>query len=130
MWHGPATVSVGGAVCLVGRVQPRPAGQRGHAHPAPVRKGSKALRGAVVEAGQAAGRTRTYLGAVYHRLAGRRGKQRAAVATGRHILVAAYHILKTPERWCPRMWCKKRGALWYPGFSWTESIPFGFPWVS
>jgi transposase len=74
-------------------------GQRasgGHAHPAPVRKGSKALRGAVVEAGQAAGRTRTYLGAVYHRLAGRRGKQRAAVATGRHILVAAYHILKTP----------------------------------
>ncbi len=75
-------------------------GQRasgGHAHPAPVRKGSQALRGAVVEAGPAAGRTRTYRGAVYHRLAGRRGKQRAAVATGRHILVAAYHILKTPE---------------------------------
>ena len=74
-------------------------GQRasgGHAHPAPVRKGSKALRTALVEAGQAAGRTRTYLGAVYHRLAGRRGKQRAAVATGRHILVAAYHILQTP----------------------------------
>ena len=74
-------------------------GQResgGHAHAAPVRKGSKALRDAAVEAGQAAGRTRTYLGAVYHRLAGRRGKQRAAVATGRHILIAAYHILKTP----------------------------------
>ena len=49
------------------------------------------------EAGQAAGRTRTYLGAVYHRLAGRRGKQRAAVATGRHILVAAYHILRAPD---------------------------------
>ena len=74
-------------------------GQResgGHAHAAPVRKGSKALRDAAVEAGQAAGRTRTYLGAVYHRLAGRRGKPRAAVATGRHILLAAYHILKTP----------------------------------
>ena len=69
----------------------------GHAHAAPVRKGSKALREAVVEAGQAAGRTRTYLGAVYHRLAGRRGKQRAAVATGRHILVAAYHILRAPD---------------------------------
>ena len=75
-------------------------GQRqsgGHAHSAPVRKGSKALREALVEAGQAAGRTRTYLGTVYHRLAGRRGKQRAAVATGRHILIAVYAILKTPD---------------------------------
>ena len=74
-------------------------GQRqsgGHAHAAPVRKGSQTLRTVVGEAGQAAGRTRTYLGAVYHRLAGRRGKQRAAVATGRHILVVAYHILRTP----------------------------------
>lgn len=69
----------------------------GKAKAAPTRKGSKALRTALVEAGQAAGKTRTYLGAVYHRLAGRRGKQRAAVATGRHILIAAYHILKTPE---------------------------------
>jgi len=75
-------------------------GQRqsgGHAHAAPVRKGSKTLRTVVVEAGQAAGRTRTYLGSVYHRLAGRRGKQRAAVATGRHILIAAYHILQAPD---------------------------------
>ena len=68
----------------------------GKAKAAPTRKGSKALRTALVEAGQAAGKTRTYLGAVYHRLAGRRGKQRAAVATGRHILITAYHILKAP----------------------------------
>ena len=33
---------------------------------------------------------------MYHRLAGRRGKQRAAMATGRHILIAVYHILRTP----------------------------------
>ncbi len=75
-------------------------GQRqsgGHAHTAPVRKGSKTLRTVLVEAGYGAGRTRTYLGAVYHRLAGRRGKQRAAVATGRHILIAAYHILRSPD---------------------------------
>ncbi len=75
-------------------------GQRqsgGHAHAAPVRKGSKTLRTVLVEAGYGAGRTRTYLGAVYHRLAGRRGKPRAAVATGRHILVAAYHILRDAD---------------------------------
>ena len=66
----------------------------GHRHPARTRKGSKALRTALVEAGQAAGKTRTYLGAVYHHLAGRRGKKRAAMATGRHILIAAYAILK------------------------------------
>ena len=67
------------------------------AHPARTRKGSKALREALVEAGQAAGQTKTYLGAVYHRLAGRRGKKRAAMVTGRHILIAAYAILKTPD---------------------------------
>ena len=33
---------------------------------------------------------------MYHRLAGRRGKQRTAVATGRHILIAVYAILRTP----------------------------------
>ena len=69
----------------------------GTAHPARTRKGSKALRAALVEAGQAAGKTKTYLGAVYHHLAGRRGKKRAAMATGRHILIAAYAILKTPD---------------------------------
>ncbi len=50
-----------------------------------------------MEAGQAAGKTKTYLGAVYHRLAGRRGKKRAAMAIGRHILIAAYAIVKTPN---------------------------------
>lgn len=69
----------------------------GKTHPARTRKGSKALREALVEAGQAAGKTKTYLGAVYHHLAGRRGKKRAAMATGRHILIAAYAILKTPD---------------------------------
>ena len=69
----------------------------GQSRPARTRKGSKALREALVESGQAAGKTKTYLGAVYHRLAGRRGKKRAAMATGRHILTAAYAILKTAD---------------------------------
>jgi transposase len=44
-----------------------------------------------------AGRTKTFLGSRYHRLARRRGKQRAIVATGRAILVIAYHLLSDPD---------------------------------
>ncbi len=69
----------------------------GKARPTRTRKGSKALRAALTQSGHAAGKTKTYLGAVYHRLAGRRGKQRAAIATGRHILIAAYAILRAPD---------------------------------
>lgn len=57
------------------------------------RKGSPWLRGALVEAAQSAGRSRTHLGERYHRIAARRGKKRAAVATAHMILIAAYHIL-------------------------------------
>lgn len=58
------------------------------------RRGSPWLRTTLVEAGQAAGRTKdTYLGAQYHRLGARRGKKRAAVAVGHTILVIAYHLL-------------------------------------
>ena len=58
------------------------------------RKGNRALRRALVEAAQAAGRSkRTYLGAQFRRLAARRGKKKAAVAVGHTILVIAYHLL-------------------------------------
>src|SRR5262249_3283549 len=59
------------------------AGKRGPEH---TRKGNKALRRALVEAGSAAGRTKTFLGARYGRLAHRRGKKKAAVAVGHAIL--------------------------------------------
>jgi transposase len=59
------------------------------------RKGSPTLRHALTEAGQAAGRTKnSYLGAVYRRIAARRGKKRAAIAVGRRILEIAYHVLR------------------------------------
>lgn len=62
------------------------------------RKGSKWLRSALVEAGSAAGRAKgTYLAAQYRRLAGRRGRKRAAVAVGHSILVIAYHLLDRRE---------------------------------
>jgi len=69
----------------------------GKARSTRTRKGSKALRAALTQSGHAAGKTKTYLGSVYHRLAGRRGKKRAAVATGRHILIAVYMILRDSE---------------------------------
>lgn len=48
------------------------------------------------EAAIAAGRTDTFLGARYRRLARRRGKKRATVAVGRSILVIAWHLLADP----------------------------------
>jgi transposase len=61
-------------------------------------KGDPWLRAALVEAANAAGRTKnTYLSAQYRRLASRRGKKRAAVAVGHTMLVIAYHLL---ERSC------------------------------
>jgi hypothetical protein len=58
------------------------------------RKGNAWLRGALAEAGQAAGRTKhTYLGAQYRRLVARRGKKKATIAVGHTILIIAYHLL-------------------------------------
>lgn len=59
------------------------------------RKGNKKLRSALVEAARAAGRTKnTYLSGQYHRIAARRGANRAAVAVAHSILMIAYYILK------------------------------------
>jgi transposase len=58
------------------------------------RHGDQWLRVALIEAAQAAARTRrSYLAAQYHRLAARRGKKKALVAVGHTILVIAYHLL-------------------------------------
>jgi transposase len=60
------------------------------------RKGNRYVRTALVEAAQAAARTKnTYLSALFHRLAARRGKKRAALAVAHAILVSLYHMLKT-----------------------------------
>ncbi len=62
------------------------------------RKGSKWLRKALIEAGQAAGRTKnTYLAAQYHQIRRRRGPQRTAVAVGHSILVITWHLLTNGE---------------------------------
>jgi transposase len=62
------------------------------------RKGSRWLRGTLVVAAQAAGRTKaTALGARFRSLAARRGRKRAAVAVGHSLLILAYHILLQHE---------------------------------
>ena len=62
------------------------------------RKGNRYLQRGLVLAAHAAARTKhTYLRSLYHRLAARRGKGRAAVAVGRTILQAAYYMLKRGE---------------------------------
>ncbi len=62
------------------------------------RHGSKWLRIALVEAAQAAGRSKdTYLSAQYAPVRGRLGPGRAAVAVGHSILVIAWHLLSTGE---------------------------------
>lgn len=63
------------------------------------RKGNPFLRRLLIQAGHAAGRAKnSYLSAQYHRLAARRGAQRAALAVGHSILVIIYHLLSHPER--------------------------------
>jgi transposase len=62
------------------------------------RKGSKWLRSALTESARAAARSKgTYLSAQYHRLKGRRGANKATIAVGHSILVAAFHILDRGE---------------------------------
>jgi transposase len=58
------------------------------------RKGDRALRSALVQAAHAASHTKnTYLGALYHRIAARRGKKRAIIAVAHAMLTSAYHML-------------------------------------
>jgi transposase len=62
------------------------------------RKGNQWLRTGLVQAANAAARQKnTYLAAQYHRLAARRGRQRALIAVAPSILVIAYHMLEQHE---------------------------------
>jgi transposase len=62
------------------------------------RHGNKALRTALMQAAQAAARTKnTYLAAQYRRIAGRRGKKKAIMAVAHSILVIAYHLISRKE---------------------------------
>ena len=67
------------------------------------RKGSKWLRTALVEAGQAAARKKdSYLAAQYHRLVPRLGKKKAAVAVARKLAVLLHKLWVTGEVYDPQ----------------------------
>ena len=63
----------------------------------PTKKGNSSLQSALVEAARAAARTKTYLGAQYHRLARRIGANRAAMAVAHSIAVILHSIIKNKE---------------------------------
>jgi transposase len=65
-------------------------------------KGNRYLRAALVEAAHAAGRTDTYLGEQFRRIARRRGKKRAAVAVAHSILVIMYHMIRHGTQYVER----------------------------
>lgn len=58
--------------------------------------GNRYLARALGEAAVNAGRTGTFLGERYRRIARRRGKKKAIVAVGRSILVVIWHLLSEP----------------------------------
>jgi transposase len=59
--------------------------------------GNRYLARALGEAAVSAGKTNTFLGERYRRIAKRRGKNRAIVAVGRSILVIVWHLLSDPQ---------------------------------
>lgn len=71
------------------------AGKRRSGH---TRKGSRWLRQALTEAAHGAAHTKkTYLAALYHRIAARRGRKKAIIAVAHALLVIVYHLLKRHE---------------------------------
>jgi transposase len=62
------------------------------------RQGTKPLRAGLTQLAHAAARTKgTYLSALYHRLAARRGKKRAIMAVAHSMVVSVFHRLSRNE---------------------------------
>ena len=66
----------------------------------PTRKGNNWLKPALVEAAKSAGRTKTYLGAQYQRLARRIGANRAAMAVAHSIIVILHNVHQNRAALC------------------------------
>jgi transposase len=69
----------------------KPKGKRSTGH------GNRYLAKILGEAAVAAGKTHTFLGERYRRIARRRGGKKAVVAVGRSILVIIWHLLSDPD---------------------------------
>jgi transposase len=60
-------------------------------------KGNPWLGGTLGEAATSAARTKTFLASRYKRIARRRGRNRAVVATGNSLLTIIWHLLSDPD---------------------------------
>jgi len=76
--------------------------------------GNRYLARVLGEAAVAAGKTNTFLGERYRRIARRRGTKRAIVAVGRSILVIVWHLLSDPT---------PASTTWAPGSTTPASTP-------
>jgi transposase len=74
-------------------LSPRTIQSGAHSHPGRTGKGNPCLKGVLGDAAAAAGKTATFPGERYRRLARRRGKLKALVAIARTILVIIWHLL-------------------------------------
>lgn len=75
---------------------PRPRSSAGKTKHGGTGKGNPWLAGVLGEITATIARSHTFLGTRHRRLAARRGKRRAIVATSRHLLVIAWHLLSDP----------------------------------
>jgi transposase len=83
---------------LLGEVRPRcPGVRREKKGTGATGHGNRYLAKVLGEAAVTAGRTDTFLGERYRRIARRRGKKPAIVAVGRSMLVIIWHLLSDPE---------------------------------
>jgi len=80
------------------KVSPRAVQSGAKTRPGKTGKGNPYLKSVLGEAAASAGRTNTFLGARYRRLARRIGKQKAQVAVARSILVIVWNLLADPTR--------------------------------
>jgi transposase len=75
---------------------PRPRSSAGKTKHGSTGKGNRHLAGVLGEIVATVARSNTFLGARHRRLAARRGKRRAIVATSRHLLIIIWHLLNDP----------------------------------
>jgi len=79
------------------KVAPQANTSAGKAKTAATGKGNPWLAATLGEIAVTAGRTSTFLGERYRRIAKRRGKQRALVAVGNSVLTIVWHLLADPH---------------------------------
>ncbi|MGH3181825.1 MAG: IS110 family transposase [Streptosporangiaceae bacterium] len=93
---GPSQFPTPGHAAGWARLTPRSRQSGDSARPGRTGKGNKYLRGALGQAAMAVARTDTRLGAMYRRIARKRGKQKAIVAISRIICEIAWILICDP----------------------------------